>query len=111
MSDKSKFYVSNSKCTTEHLDFFSVSSSLFIPSIDINGILINVFLSVSLFQRFCLQLVSVPLQVTFLWGRGGPSMHLPNIHKVPFIANDFQKVFDSCVSCSGKWIVLPMGQK
>ena len=39
-----------------------------------------------------------------------PSMQLPNVHKVPFTANDFQKVFDSCVSCSGKWIVLPMGQ-
>ena len=56
---------------------------------------------------------SLPLQVTFLWKKKkkDPLMQLPNVHKVPFTANDFQKVFDSCVSCSGKWIVLPMGQK
>jgi len=69
-------------------------------------------LSVSLFQRFCLQLVfALASYFSVEKKKKDPSMQLPNVHKVPFTANDFQKVFDSCVSCSGKWIVLPMGQK
>ena len=67
---KSKFSVSNSKKVYKWASWFF---SVIIPSIDVNGISINIFvvcpkiLSVSLFKRFCLQLVFVPLQVTFLW--------------------------------------------
>lgn len=67
---KSKLSVSNSKKVYKWASWFF---SVIIPSIDVNGISINIFvvcpkiLSVSLFKRFCLQLVFVPLQVTFLW--------------------------------------------